>query len=259
MRDIIVYGIGVIILVIISAISFYALSKRSENVREKIDEFLDGLATELVSIIFSTIKEVNVEGIDTLEEFEAIVIKNIYDNCWNYIKDKINYELDGTTIDLIMENIDKDMVIQFIDKVLEKYGVTERIQGQYASYKIEKSETEKIDKQLAEEYSDNEKYFTDEVTESDLEPAKEEEYTEEEKALLNPPKEEEDVDDYDAEDDSMELVLDEEKDANKVVAVKDKNGNWRYYEVDSRGKKKQVSKEYALSILAKQEAEAAAE
>lgn len=259
MRDIIVYGIGIIILFIIAAISYSVLARKNSNIHEKIEQFLDGLTAELVNVIVSTIKEASVEGIDTLEEFEAMILTRIYDNCWNYIKDKINYELDGTTIDLIMDNIDKDMVIKFIDKVLEKYGISERIHGQYASYKIEKIEEEGLDKQLAEEYSDKEKYFTEEVTESDLEPAKDEEHTEEEKAALNPPKDEEDVDDYDAEDSSMELVLDEEKDVNKVVAIKDKNGNWRYYEVDSKGKKKQVSKDYALPILAKQEAEAAAE
>ena len=74
----------------------------------------------------------------------------------------------------------------------------------------------------------------------ELAPAEDKAHTEEEIAAINPQREEEE--DFDAEDDSMEIVTDKKE----IITTKSKTGQDLYYEVDVDGKKKRVSKEYAL-------------
>ena len=62
-------------------------------------------------------------------------------------------------------------------------------------------------------------------------------------AAINPQREEEE--DFNAEDDSMEIVTDKKE----IITAKSKTGHDLYYEVDVDGKKKRVSKEYALQHM----------
>lgn len=235
---------GIVILAIVILVTFLALKKRNNNNAEAAIKFLDGLGDELLKIVIKTIKEVDPSKISSAEEFEVIVLNSIYDNAWDYVVTKINENFEQDSVfAMIMNTIDKDFVIKFIDNLCEKNGITSKIQGEYAAYQLRTSNIEEEDKKLTEKYADDQKYFTGEVSDGDLEPAAEPVHTEEEIAALNPQKDE--IDGYDDNDDSVEEINDEVQ----VIVDHDKNGNTLYYEVSADGRKKRVSKDYALPIL----------
>jgi hypothetical protein len=109
-------------------------------------------------------------------------------------------------------------------------------------YKLS-DEIVKEDEELQEEYSDDEKYF--EEFDEDKDSEKLEQYevckpTEEELAQLNP--QTDDDEEYSDDDNSVEAIED------YIVSKTLANGGVRYYLVSAEsGKKKQVSKDFALN------------
>ena len=238
---------GIIVLGIIIGVTALMIKKRNNNDTKAAIEFLNGLGNELLNIIITTVKDIDPSEIDSAEEFEVIVLNNVYDKSWDYVQEQINLRLaDDSIIKTIINIVDKDYVIRFIDELCEKSGLTENIQGEYAAYRLSVNNTEEQDEALAAEYSDEEKYHTEEVTEEDLEPAEDPVHTEEELANLNPQKDEEK--EFDATDESMEL-LPEDDELGKVIAIKDSIGRWCFYEFDKEGKKNRISKAEALPKL----------
>lgn len=248
--------IGAVIILTVLVVVGYHLIKKNKNDNGEALKFLDGLGDRLLEIVLDTIKNTRPEDIvNNIEEFEITVLNAIYDNCWNYVTEEINKKLDNdSTLKLILSAIDKEFVIRFIDSLCEKAGITASIEEQYVVYQNEivvkpavATDTEVAEYELDKEFSETEYHTGDEeVTDKDLEPAKEETHTEEEITALNPQRDE---DDEEFDTDCMEEVEDE---TGKIVALQDKNGIWKFYELDENGKKKQVSKTYAIPKLEEQ-------
>ena len=135
-------------------------------------------------------------------------------------------------------------VVKFINDIMEQNGITDKIANDFAAYSIEEGRDSIVeeDKKLEEEYSDKDQYI-ETSNDDELAPAEDKAHTEEEIAAINPQREEEE--DFDAEDDSMEIVTDKKE----IISAKSKTGQDLYYEVDVDGKKKRVSKEYALQHM----------
>ena len=257
MDNLIVVIGGIIVLGLIIGVTALIMKKKESEDGKAAMEFLEGLGNELIAIVLKTVKEIDPSKIESAEEFEVIVLNAVYDNAWDYVMEQINENFDDKSLfKNIMNILDKDYVINFVDMLCERAGLTESIQGEYAAYRLSVNNTEEQDAALAAEYADEEKYHTEEVTENDLEPAGEVVHTEEEIASLNPQVEEDE--EFDAEDDSMELVEDEsdENQAGKILAVRNKTGAWYFYELDVEGRKSRVSKSYALPIYKEQNPEA---
>ena len=127
---------------------------------------------------------------------------------------------------------------------MEQNGITDKIANDFAAYSIEECSDSIVeeDKKLEEEYSDKDQYI-ETSNDDELAPAEDKSHTEEEIAAINPQREEEE--DFNVEDDSMEIVTDKKE----IITAKSKTGQDLYYEVDVDGKKKRVSKEYALKYM----------
>ena len=127
---------------------------------------------------------------------------------------------------------------------MEQNGITDKIANDFAAYSIEEGSDSIVeeDKKLEEEYSDKDQYI-ETSNDDELAPAEDKAPTEEEIAAINPQREEEE--DFNVEDDSMEIVTDKKE----IITAKSKTGQDLYYEVDVDGKKKRVSKEYALQHM----------
>lgn len=241
---------GIIVLGIIIGVTTLMIKKRNNDDTQAAIEFLDGLGDELLAIVIKTIKEIDPSTIDTVEEFEVIVLNAVYDNAWDYVKEQINTKLDDDSLmKTIINIIDKDYVIKFIDTLCEKAGITESIQGEYAAYQLSVNNPEEEDKALAEEFADEEKYHSEEVTDEDLAPAEDPVHTEEEIAALNPQRDDEE--EFDSTDESMEVIIDENE-SGKVIALKDAIGRWCFYEINGEGKKNKISKAEAIPRLKEQ-------
>lgn len=239
---------AVIILAVLVAVGYHLIKKNKNNDGKEAIEFLNGLGDRLLEIVLDTIKTTRPQDIvNNIEEFEINVLNAIYDNCWDYVTEEINKRLDDdSALKLILSTIDKDFVIKFIDSLCEKAGITKSIEEQFVVYQNELAGVPVVASEMEEEFSDNEYHTEDEVTDEDLEPAKETHHTEEEIKALNPQKDE---DDEEFNEECMEEVEDE---TGKVVASQDKNGVWKFYELDEYGKKKQISKTKALVKLEEQ-------
>lgn len=239
---------GIIILAVIIGVAALVIKKRNNNDDQAAIEFLEGLGEELLKIVVKTVKEVDPAEIESVEEFEIIVLNNVYDNTWDYVAAEIEKLDDDSLLKIIMSIVDKEYVIKFIDQMCEKAGITDSIQGEYAAYRMSVNKPEEQEAAMVEEFSDDEKYH-EEVNDEDLAPAEDPVHTEEEIAALNPQRDEEET--FNVEDESMEVIPNEDE-IGKVIAIKDSIGRWCFYEIDKDEKKTRISKAEAIPRLKEQ-------
>lgn len=235
------YGIigGIIILAIIIAVFVVELKKRSQN-KEAANEFLGKLADNVLDIILSNINEAKPGEYTSIEEFETALLSDIYTKTWKFVSAEVEKSEDVDTITkTFLKYIDENTVANFINSLIDKNGITDTISDIWEDEVNRKSEEE--DKALVEEYSDEEKYI-ESSNDDDLVAAKTEESTTSNEEI-NPARDEDE--DYNVEDDSMELITHEKE----IISTTSKTGQTLYYEVDEDGKKKRVSKEYALAHM----------
>ena len=232
---------GLFILAILIFITLFTIVKSSGS-KKKAKEFLMGLYDNLLNLMVDTIAGFDPKNYSSVEEFEATILYTIYDRCWDYVSHELESGFENNEIiKAVFKRIDKDFLIQFIDKIIEEAGISDKIKNKFGCVAISSGEIEKADQEAAEHFADESQYIenSDDVK---LNPAEPIVPSEEELAALNPQKDDEE--EFNPEDESMEVLDDKPE----IISVQDKRGRTLYYEVDSSGKKKQVSKAYAESM-----------
>ena len=232
---------GLFILAILIFITLFTIVKSSGS-KKKAKEFLMGLYDNLLNLMIDTIAGFDPKNYSSVEEFEATILYTIYDRCWDYVSHELESGFENNEIiKAVFKRIDKDFLIQFIDKIIEETGISDKIKNKFGCVAISSGEIEKADQEAAEHFADESQYVenSDDV---ELNPAEPIVPSEEELAALNPQKDDEE--EFNPEDESMEVLDDKPE----IISVQDKRGRTLYYEVDSSGKKKQVSKAYAESM-----------
>ena len=232
---------GLFILAILIFITLFTIVKSSGS-KKKAKEFLMGLYDNLLNLMVDTIAGFDPKKYSSLEEFEAAILYTIYDRCWDYVSHELESGFENNEIiKAVFKRIDKDFLIKFIDKIIEEAGISDKIKNKFGCVAISSGEIEKADQEAAEHFADESQYVenSDDV---ELNPAEPIVPSEEELAALNPQKDDEE--EFNPEDESMEVLDDKPE----IISVQDKRGRTLYYEVDSSGKKKQVSKAYAESM-----------
>ena len=232
---------GLFILAILIFITLFTIVKSSGS-KKKAKEFLMGLYDNLLNLMIDTIAGFDPKNYSSVEEFEATILYTIYDRCWDYVSHELESGFENNEIiKAVFKRIDKDFLIQFIDKIIEEAGISDKIKNKFGCVAISSGEIEKADQEAAEHFADESQYIenSDDVK---LNPAEPIVPSEEELAALNPQKDDEE--EFNPEDESMEVLDDKPE----IISVQDKRGRTLYYEVDSSGKKKQVSKAYAESM-----------
>lgn len=254
MQDIIIYGIALIIILV--AIICFIVTMRRQKGKEGADEFIYGLSDEMVKMALEIIGNFNPADYDSIEEFESTCLSNIYTKLWEYVSQQAKEKLeDGNILKLVFQYIDADAVIKVIDKIFTEQEIFAKVENRYAEYNLEnKQEVPEAN------YSESEYFENEEAKPEDLEPAtlvtddnglKYDDsisIVEEAPVEINPPREEGE-EEFNIEDDSMEIIPDPEEKKSTIIVSTDKNGKERYYEIQPDGKKKQVKKDYALSIM----------
>lgn len=225
-----------IILVLVVPIIVRAPKNKSKKL---VKEFFDDIRQILSVTITGIIESYDASNYTSAEEFEIDLLNTIYDNCWKYVQQTISDKYPEDIALILSIAITRDKVERFVDAIVEdkKIGIMEK----FAASNLENSTIEEDDKKLADEYGNQEKYV-EESNNNELAPAEAIEPTEEQKAALNPPKDEEES--YDKNDESMEVIEDD----TYILVKTDKNGIKLYYEVEAAtGKKKKIAKVDALS------------
>ena len=213
-------GLGVIVIV---GVVFIIYRVRKTGNKQEADDFLEGLSEEFKNLILKVIKSFTLEDIskidkDSIAEIENVILKEIYNTCWNYLRNVVEKNIDTNkdfftqAVLALLEN--KEFVEEFIRKLIESECLQTVIHAK-ASILLEKSienkmvETEEEDKELQEEFSDQDKYIEELKDEDQTHGEEIEVPTEEELAELNPQVDE--PEELDPENDpSVEVVEDEE-------------------------------------------------
>ena len=231
------------LIVIILAVGINVLLRKN---KKKYDDsaaldFLKGLEDVLTKKITNIILGTDLDKYNSLVEAESDIIKQIYDEIWDYVQEQMKIASKNDTLSAIaMKFINKDFVIKFIDTIMEKYHFADKLSTEWGDHYKKAIETAGSD---TSEYSDEKEYYSDhEVSTEDLPPAEEIKPSEEDLAKLNPQTDEE-SEEYNVEDSSTELVDPEPT----IIVQRDKNNTPLFYQVDENGKKTRVTKEFAAS------------
>ena len=239
------YGILIGLVVLLIFVFVIVMELRKSSDKKAAIKFLQDLGDEILDVILRTISETSPKDFKSLEDFNNYLVDKIYNQVWNFITVKASSDdvIDKVT-KAVFTYVDGDTLVKFINDIMEQNGITDKIANDFAAYSIEEGSDSIVeeDKKLEEEYSDKDQYV-ETSNDDELAPAEDKAPTEEEIAAINPQREEEE--DFDAEDDSMEIVTDKKE----IITAKSKTGQDLYYEVDVDGKKKRVSKEYALQHM----------
>ena len=239
------YGILIGLVVLLIFVFVIVMELRKSSDKKAAINFLQDLGDEILDVILKTISETSPKDFKSLEDFNNHLVEKIYNQVWDFITEKASSDnvIDKVT-KAVFTYVDGDTLVKFINDIMEQNGITDKIANDFAAYSIEEGSDSIVeeDKKLEEEYSDKDQYI-ETSNDDELAPAEDKAPTEEEIAAINPQREEEE--DFDAEDDSMEIVTDKKE----IITAKSKTGQDLYYEVDVDGKKKRVSKEYALQHM----------
>lgn len=230
---------GYLVLIILVIAVAVALKKTTD--KKNVDKFINDLGDKILSIVLETINDTDPAKFNNFDEFNSVVITNVYNAVWDFVSYTAKEELvDDTITKTVFKLIDKEKVVEFLDSLFDSQHINQTIQDSYGRYSIQKMIDDKEDDELQEEYSDQSLYVED-ATEFELPPAEEKEIPPEELAKIIPPVEEED-ETLDMEDDSVELIVDKAE----IIKTTDKNGKELYYEIDENGRKNRISKATAL-------------
>ena len=202
-------GIVILVLIIIAVVIRLKNKPITEEDQKSAQEFLEGLSDTFYQNIVDIINNIDFQNYQSLPELEVDVLNTVYDNTWNYVEEQLK-DISKTDVltALALKILNKEYVEKFIDGIIEKYDINNKISEAWNKYfSAKEKEVEEEDKKLQEQFSDDEKYITEESTPEDLPPVEKEEPSEEELKNIIPPSEEDP--NYDASvDDSVE-VLDE--------------------------------------------------
>lgn len=239
------YGILIGLVVLLIFVFVIVMELRKSSDKKAAVNFLQDLGDEILNVILKTISETSPKDFKSLEDFNNHLVDKIYNRVWDFVSEKATGDnvIDKVT-KAVFTYVDGDTLVKFINDIMDQNGITDKIANDFAAYSIEEYSDSVVeeDKKLEEEYSDENQYV-ETSNDDELAPAEDKDPTEEEIAAINPQREEEE--DFNAEDDSMEIVTDKKE----IITAKSKTGQDLYYEVDVDGKKKRVSKEYALQHM----------
>lgn len=241
-QDLLVTLIGLGVIVIIAIVFVIYRIKKTGN-KQEADDFLEGLSEEIKNLILKVVKSFTLEDIskinkDNIAEIENTILQQIYETCWNYVRNVVEKNVDKNkdffteAVLALLEN--KEFVEEFIRKLIDSECLQTIIHAK-ASILLEKSienkmvETEEEDKELQEEFSDQEKYIEELKDEDQTHGEEIEVPSEEELSELNPQTDE--PEELDPENDPSVEVVDDDEDDKDI-----------YYDKSGRPRSKKTGK-----------------
>ena len=200
---------GILILAfVIVAILIRLKNKPTQADKDSAKQFLEGLEDVFYAKMIDIVTCLDISKYGTLEEFEADILSNIYESVWKYVEEQLSDQAKTDVLTaLALKVLNKEFVDSFVAALITKYNINDKINTVWVSNFEEKCKSiEEAETESSTVYTDSELY--NESFNDELEKAKEVVPTEEELAALNPPTEEEEV--YSDEDESVELIEDDE-------------------------------------------------
>lgn len=237
--DLLVTLIGLGFIIIVGIIVIATSIKKSGDKKEA-TEFLEGLSKELQGLILNTIRNFSIDDIINLDEesvvkIENTILKDIYNITWEYVKNVVEKKSE-TEVDFFTQAVlalldNKEFVEEFIRKLIDSKAINQVIHSRAVGLLNSSAEqrlidSEEEDKQLQEEFSDEEKYIEEVKDEDQTHGEDVDAPTEEEIAELNPQIDE--PEELDPENDPSVEIIDENEDI--------------YYDKSGRARSKKTGK-----------------
>lgn len=200
--------IGVCLVLIIGLIVFlrYKLSPKEEDKKAAMD-FLLQLKDELYETIIKIIVDFDYTTYPSLVDMEIDITNKIIEACRKCINEELANSKDMLSV-LMLKCLNSDMIEKFIESIIAEFNVKSLIDNKIFEMASTRCNIiEKEDKELEEKFSDEELYNDSEIKDSELEEAEEVEVPEEELDKLNP--QVDDEEEFNSEDESMEIVDDD--------------------------------------------------
>lgn len=199
---------GIVILVfIIIAIIIRMKTNPSAYDKEMAQNFLNKLSDTFYKKIVEIVNNIDLFSYSSVEELETSILTQIYDAVWDVVQKELEEQSQKDILTaLSLKVINKDFVIQFVDKIIDNKSIMVNLTNEWVVSHIEESSKEscKEDEALQKKFSDSNEY-NENFDVKDLPPAQEIVPTEDELAELNPPSEE-DINYSPEADDSVELI-----------------------------------------------------
>ena len=218
---------AIIVLIFAIAFGIRFFTSPKEKDKEKAKEFLEGLRDELYKSLVDIVAKFDYTKYKDIAELQMEIIYSVTDSGKRYIEEKIKEAASTNLISaLVVKSLDEDFINKFIISIIEKMNIEESIQSSLSDdFKSACEDNEKLEQELTEQFSSNEEFA---LTEDDveLEPADYNNIPEEELANLNPVREEGE-EEYNPDDESMELLTDEEAEELVSDIVIDSKGRAR--------------------------------
>lgn len=208
---------SIILAVFILVIFFRYKNSPKEEDKESAKKFLNGLKDALYNKMLEIIRDFNYDDNYTDYSYlqNTILIK-INESCKEYIEQELDKSTDVLSV-LALRALKSGLIEDYINELINSFNIDGAIEVHTASlYQTNLNNSEKEDEKLAEEYSDESKYYANEESDkTKLEKTNEEELEkeiekeeEEHKSELNPVREEGE-EDYNPNDESMEILEEE--------------------------------------------------
>ena len=131
--------IGGIIIILGFAVTFFVRLKlkSTKEANKSAEEFIKGLSDEFYSIMVKIIQNIDFSAIDisSLEEYEAMILEDIYSEIYDYTKSKLEEAAEDDILSTIaLQLFTKKYISKFADKIFENGHVESLIKDSWSKY-----------------------------------------------------------------------------------------------------------------------------
>jgi len=229
---IILASITLLVLIIFLLIN-KRLSTPTKRDKEKGKDYLEKFRDSLYKSMIDIVVKYDYKKYENIIDLEMDIINTLITYGRTEINNKINESLSNNTLSpLIAKAIDEETIDKFINTIIDKLNIEDSIQQSLSdAFQDSVNENKKLEEEITNQF-DSSEFFTDEEVDENTElEVQNIEPTEEELAQLNPPREDGE-EPYDPNDESMELISEEENPTDILQEIKDE------IIYDSRGRAK---------------------
>lgn len=190
---------AVLIIIAAGLLLYYHFKVPKESDKSTAQQFIDGYTTVFENIVKKVITDIDITKYKTIEEFETDIFKITYDQCWEYIEERVKEATENCSISaLVRKCITREFVEDFITTTMHTF-INRRSNDIYikrVSQVIAQAEEEDARRiKEADEYESGTK---------EVEPYIEPEVDNTKDIILNPQRDEEEG--FNPEDESQEIV-----------------------------------------------------
>lgn len=165
--------IGGIVIAIFVAVAIYVRIRKSKDIdgKEEAKKFLEEIEDLIYTMIINIVNNFDITEYKTIEDMESAILNEIYSEIWEFIEAKLEKSAQEDLLSAVaLKFLNKEFVYKFIEKILDQYKIMENLDEQYKANAIMESGLTMIeeDNKLSEQFSNTDEYNVDELTHQEI-------------------------------------------------------------------------------------------